>query len=131
MRFLPDTSIILWSVAEEYKLNSHARELLSSKASDLYLSSATAWEIAIKYGLGTLRLHAEPAVFIPEVIRGMELRALDITPAHAIEAGRLPRHHRDPFDRMLIAQAQMEGLVLLTADRVFEKYKVEQIFCGK
>ena len=131
MRLLLDTSIVLWSVAERYKLNSRATELLSSKASDLYLSSATAWEIAIKYALGTLKLHAAPAVFIPEVIQGLGMHALDITPVHAIEAGRLPQYHRDPFDRMLIAQAQTDSLVLLTADRIFEKYKVEQVFCGK
>jgi PIN domain nuclease of toxin-antitoxin system len=131
MRFLLDTNTILWSVAEEYKLNSRATELLSSKVSELYLSSATVWEIAVKYALGTLRLHVEPGVFIPEVIRRMEMRALDITPAHAIEAGRLPRHHRDPFDRMLIAQAVSEQMTLLTADRIFQKYSVDLIYCGK
>ena len=130
MRLLLDTSIVLWSVAQKQKLNSNAAELLSSQGSDLYLSSATAWEIAIKYSLGTLKLHARPEVFIPQVIRGMEMHTLDITHVHAVEAGRLPRYHRDPFDRMLIAQAQTEGLVLLTADRIFEKYNVQQVFCG-
>jgi PIN domain nuclease of toxin-antitoxin system len=131
MRFLLDTSILLWSVAEDYKLNSRATELLSSKAAELYLSSASVWEIAVKYALGTLPLHIEPKVFIPEVIRGMGLRTVDISPYHAIEAGRLPRHHRDPFDRMLIAQARMEKMVLLTGDRVFQKYEVETMFGGR
>ena len=131
MRFLLDTSIVLWSVAEEYKLNSRAAELLSSKAAELYLSSATVWEIAIKYALGTLQLHTEPKNLIPEVVRGMGMRKLDITLDHAIEAGRLPRHHRDPFDRMLIAQARVEKMMVLTADRVFQKYGVEMMFCGK
>ena len=131
MKLLLDTSIVLWSVAEKYKLNSRAAELLSSKASELYLSSASVWEIAIKYALGALRLHAAPEAFIPEVVGLLGMQSLDITSVHAIEAGRLPKYHRDPFDRMLIAQAQTEGLVLLTADRVFEKYKVEQFFCGK
>jgi PIN domain nuclease of toxin-antitoxin system len=131
MRLLLDTSIVLWSAAEDFKLNSRAKELLSSKGSELYLSSAAVWEIAIKYALGSLKLHAVPEVFIPEVLRGMKMQSLDITHVHAIEAGRLPQYHRDPFDRMLIAQAQTEGLVLLTADPVFEKYNVEQLFCGK
>jgi PIN domain nuclease of toxin-antitoxin system len=61
----------------------------------------------------------------------MSLRSLDITHLHALAVEDLPNHHRDPFDRMLIAQARTEGLVLLTADRIFEKYKVEQLFCGK
>lgn len=132
MRCLLDTNILLWSLlAEDHKLNSRATRLLSSKDETFYLSSASVWEIAIKYDLGTLKLHAAPEVLIPEVLRGRNMRPLDITPAHGIAAGRLPRHHRDPFDRMLIAQAQTEGLVLLTADRVFEKYSVEQVFCGK
>ena len=131
MKLLLDTSALLWSLAEKYKLNTRATELLSSKASELYLSSATAWEIAIKYALGALKLHAPPDVLIPQVLLEMNLRALDITAVHAVEAGRLPPYHRDPFDRMLIAQARSEGMVLLTADRIFQKYKVELIFCGK
>lgn len=116
MRFLLDTSILLWSVAEEHKLNSRARELLSSSSSHLYLSSATAWEIAIKCSIGTLKLPVDSAVFIPAVIRGMGMHTLDISSAHAIEAERLPQHHRDPFDRMLVAQAKVEGMTLLTGD---------------
>ena len=131
MRLLLDTSILLWAVAEEHKLNSRAIELLSARSSELYLSSATVWEIAIKCALGSLKLHAVPGMFIPEVVRGMNMHALDINLVHAIEAGALPKHHRDPFDRMLIAQARTEKLVLLTADRIFEKYEVEQVFCGK
>jgi PIN domain nuclease of toxin-antitoxin system len=131
MRLLLDTSVVLWSAAEDYKLNSRAKELLSSKASELYLSSATVWEIAIKFALGSLKLNSEPEVFITEAVREMNMQALQIAHTHAIEAGRLPKHHRDPFDRMLIAQAQTEGLVLLTADRVFQKYRVELILCGK
>ena len=131
MRLLLDTSVVLWSVAGEHKLNSRAAELLRSSASHLYLSSASAWEIAIKYALGTLKLHVEPGVLVPEIIRGMGMQPLDISHLHAIAAGQLPTHHRDPFDRMLIAQARLEGLTLLTADTIFRKYEVEQIFCGK
>ena len=131
MNYLVDTGVVLWSVAEEHKLNARALDLLSSSASTLYLSTASVWEIAIKYSLGSLLLHAEPQVFIPDVIRGMGMHALHINHTHAIEAGRLPNHHRDPFDRMLIAQAREEEMVLLTADRVFRKYEVEQEFCGK
>jgi len=61
----------------------------------------------------------------------MDIHALGISLVHAIEAGKLPQHHRDPFDRMLVAQANTEQMVLLTADRIFEKYRVEQVFCGK
>lgn len=131
MSFLLDTSAMLWSVAEKHKLNSRADRLLSSRTSVLYLSSATGWEIALKYALGKLPLPMEPAAFLPEVIRGMGIHTLDITMLHATEAGRLPKHHRDPFDRMLIAQANVEGLTLLTGDHIFEKYRVNHIFCGR
>jgi PIN domain nuclease of toxin-antitoxin system len=131
MRLLLDTRVLLWSVVEEYKLNSRAIDLLRAKTSALYLSSAAAWEIAIKYALGRLPLHEEPAAFIPEVIREMGMQTLDVTTVHAVDAGRLPKHHSDPFDRMLIAQANAEGMLLLTADRTFEKYKVEQMYCGR
>ena len=130
MRCLLDTSILLWAAAEPHKLNARARKLLSASSSPLYLSSASAWEIAIKYSIGTLKLPVDPATFIPAVIRGMGLHSLDITSAHAIAAGSLPRHHRDPFDRMLLAQAKVEGLTLLTTDYVFRKYDVDQLHCG-
>jgi PIN domain nuclease of toxin-antitoxin system len=128
---LLDTSVILWSATAENKLNSRALEAIRSRTSALYMSAASAWEIAIKYELGDLPLHIEPVLFVPEVIRGLAMQTLDITAVHAIEAGRLPRHHRDPFDRMLIAQANVEGMTLLTSDRVFGKYKVEQTYCGR
>jgi PIN domain nuclease of toxin-antitoxin system len=132
MRLLLDTDILLWSLlAEDHKLNSRATALWSSKDSTFYLSAAAVWEIAIKYDLGTLRLHWAPDDLTPGILRRTNMRPLNITSVHAIEAGRLPRYHNVPFDRMLIAQAQTEGLVLLTADRVFKKYGVDQILCGR
>jgi len=130
MKFLLDTSVLLWSVAEKPKLNSRAIRILSSAGSNLYLSSASVWEIAIKYAIGRLPLHVQPELFISEIHRKMGMRPLDIDYIHAIEAGRLPRHHSDPFDRMLIAQARTEGMTLLTADRIFQSYEVEQEYCG-
>jgi len=128
MRILLDTVVLLWSVAEEQNLNSRAAELILAKGSALYLSAASVWEIAIKYALGKLPLHVEPEEFIPEAVAGLGIETLDITAAHAVAAGKLPKHHEDPFDRMLIAQANAEGLVLLTADRIFEKYKVQYVY---
>jgi PIN domain nuclease of toxin-antitoxin system len=130
MRFLLDTSVLLWSVAERRKLNPRAIRILSLAGSNLYLSSASVWEITIKCALGRLPLHQEPQLFVSEVHQKMGMRPLEISHTHAIEAGRLPRHHSDPFDRMLIAQARTEGLLLLTADRIFQKYDVEQEYCG-
>ncbi len=131
MKFLLDTNVFLWALTDEHKLNSSAQEILKSASSELYFSAAGSWEIAIKFALGLLPLPKSPSQYIPYALRVWDVRALDITHEHALHAGELPLHHRDPFDRLLIAQALSEQMTLLTADRVFQKYKVELIFCGK
>lgn len=131
MRYLLDTSVFLWSRAAEQNLNQKAKALLASSEAELYLSAASSWEISIKYALGSLRLPKPPSRFLPAAIQDWAIQQLDITHLHALAAGELPPHHRDPFDRMLIAQARAEGMILLTADSVFRKYDVETFFCGK
>ncbi len=131
MKCLLDTSVFLWSLAAEHKLNPRAKDFLTSPSAELYLSAASSWEIAIKFALGTLTLPKVPSEFIPYALRLWAIRALNITHEHALRAGELPAHHRDPFDRLLIAQALSEQMTLLTADRVFQKYKVDMILCGK
>jgi len=131
MNYLLDTSIFLWSLGAEHKLNRKARDLLSSTAAELYLSAASSWEIAIKYALGTLALPKPPSQFVPNALGALAIRSLEITHFHCFIAGELPPHHRDPFDRMLIAQARLENMTLLTADRTLFKYEVKTMFCGK
>jgi PIN domain nuclease of toxin-antitoxin system len=131
VKYLLDTSVFLWSAGAPEKLNRQAAGLLASKASELYLSAASSWEIAIKFALGTLRLSSPPSDFLPGAMRILALHSLDVTHFHALAAGELPRHHRDPFDRMLIAQARSESMVLLTADKAFANYDVETLLCGK
>jgi len=131
MKYLLDTSIFLWSLGAEQKLNRQATKLLSSNMSQLYLSAASSWEIAIKFALGSLTLPKSPSQFIPHAMGLLAIRSLDITHLHTLAAGELPPHHRDPFDRMLIAQTRAEGMVLLTADRAFKLYDVETMFCGR
>jgi PIN domain nuclease of toxin-antitoxin system len=122
--------VALWSIAEPHKLNSRAKSALKASSSDFYLSSASVWEIAIKYALGNLRLHTPPRAFVTQLMSDLRLQPLPIVADHAIEAGELPRIHEDPFDRMLIAQARIEGMSLLTADRTIMKYDVETIQSG-
>ncbi|MCU1239801.1 MAG: PilT protein domain protein [Candidatus Acidoferrum typicum] len=131
MKYLLDTSVFLWSAGAPEKLNKRATGLLTSEASELYLSAASSWEIAIKFALGSLSLTSSPSEFLPRAIRTLALRSLDITHFHSLAAGELPRHHRDPFDRMLIAQARSETMILLTADTAFASYDVETVFCGQ
>jgi PIN domain nuclease of toxin-antitoxin system len=131
MKYLLDTSIFLWALGAKHKLNQKAQELISSSESELYLSAASSWEIAIKFALGALTLPSPPGQFVLNAIAVLAIRTLDITHFHALGAGELPPHHRDPFDRMLIAQARLEDMVLLTADRAMLKYDVKSLFCGK
>ena len=131
MKYLLDTNVFLWSNGAPEKLNRQAITALSAGSAEVYLSAASSWEIAIKFALRSLRLPSLPSQFIPHAMRVMALRSLDITHFHSVAAGELPRHHRDPFDRMLIAQARSETMVLLTADTAFKKYEVETVFCGK
>ncbi len=131
MKFLLDTNVFLWGLSEEHKLNPRAQEIMTSSSSELYFSAAGSWEIAIKFALGSLPLPKVPSEYIPYAFRVWAVRALDITHEHALLAGELPAHHRDPFDRLLIAQAMTERMTLLTADRALQKYKVDLIFCGK
>jgi PIN domain nuclease of toxin-antitoxin system len=131
VKCLLDTSVVLWSAAEKNKINSRAMELLSDQSSVLYLSSASVWEIALKFALGDLRLHAAPAVLVSQLIQDLQMQPLSIAYQHAIEAALLPRHHSDPFDRMLIAQARSERMILFTSDRIVKKYDVEIVLCGR
>jgi len=131
MKYLLDTNVFLWGLTAEHKLNFSAQGILKSSASELYFSAAGSWEIAIKYALGDLPLPKPPSEYIPYALRIWAVRALDITHEHALRAGELPVHHRDPFDRLLIAQALSEQMTLLSADRVLQQYKVDMVYCGR
>ena len=119
MSLLLDTHVVLWWLADTTDLSDDLKSRLDHEP-DVYVSSATVWEVAIKHALGKL---PEPAD-LPERVRDSGFRPLPITSAHAIVAGRLPQIHRDPFDRMLVAQAQCEGLTLVTTDLNCQKYDV-------
>jgi PIN domain nuclease of toxin-antitoxin system len=130
VKYLLDTGVLIQNLIAQPKLNRRALELLADDSSELYWSAASSWEITIKSGAGKLVLPERPSEFVIRAIRLMSLQALDITHSHVATLERLPNYHRDPFDRMLIAQAQTEGLVLLTADRNFDQYPVETFWCG-
>lgn len=131
MKYLVDTSVLIHSLISQPRLSQQAIELLADDSSELYLSAMSSWEIVIKVRTGKLILPEPPAKLLPHVMRSMSLKALDVTYLHALAVDELPDHHRDPFDRMLIAQATWEQMTVLTADRIFQKYKVDLIYCGK
>lgn len=130
MKYLLDTSVFVWSLGAKARLNTAATDLLYSNETQIFLSPVSSWEIAIKYSLGKIVLPKPPVEFVPGGIRDLGIATLDVTHLHALAAGQLPLHHRDPFDRMLIAQARTEAMVLLTGDRIFKAYDVDVVFCG-
>lgn len=130
MRYLLDTSVWLWSVGSVERINKHARAILADGTQDLYFSAASAWEISIKAALGKLQLPDPPARYVTARLAQQGIAPLSILQHHALAVYDLPMHHTDPFDRLLIAQAQLEDLVILTADSVFRKYKVGLQWCG-
>ena len=127
MKFLLDTHCWLWLQTERRRFDQGLLETLADPASERYLSAASAWEIAIKYAVGKLPLPEPPAIYVPERMRLSRFEGLAITPAHALAVAVLPQHHRDPFDRVLVAQAQVEGLTLVTADAILERYDVPTV----
>ena len=130
MKYLLDTGIWFWSIASEERINRVGREILRNSQVEIYLSAATSWELTIKARLGKLHLPSPPAQCIPTFMARQGLRSLPITHIHAVKVYDLPAHHRDPFDRLIIAQAMAEEMVVLTSDRVFKKYPVEIVWCG-
>lgn len=119
MSLLLDTHAVLWWLTDDPALSGEIKDRLDHEP-DVYISAATLWEVAIKQAAGKL---PEPAD-LPERIRDCGFAPLAITVEHAITAGRLPMIHRDPFDRMLVAQAHCEGLTLVTRDAHCQKYEV-------
>ncbi|CAD7773347.1 PIN domain protein [Candidatus Methanoperedenaceae archaeon GB50] len=128
MRVLLDTHTFLWWISNDTRLSSRAREIISNGNNELLLSAASGWEITIKVRLGRLQLPYEPERFIPEQLVINAIQSLPIKISHALHTYSLPIYHRDPFDRIIIAQAQLEGLPILTSDPQIAKYKVEIIW---
>lgn len=102
-----------------------ALDLVRDPESELVFSAASAWEIAIKYALGKLQLPEAPEEYVPRRMRTSGVVGLPVGHVHALRVAELPKHHRDPFDRLLVAQAQIESLALLTADRKLSAYEVD------
>ncbi len=106
------------------------RNLLADVGNEIFFSSVGIWEIVIKHGLGKLELPEVPSRYIPNRMAGLEHQALDVTRRHALQVENLPLLHRDPFDRLMVAQAQCEGLQLVTADQAVAAYDVQIVWAG-
>lgn len=127
MRLLLDTHAFLWFMAGDARLSGAARRAIEARDGEWWLSTASIWEMAIKSSLRRLMLPARASDYIAEKVqRGLQILAIDWPVAAAVE--RLPFHHCDPFDRLIIAQAQAERLDVVTKDKVFRKYGVKVVW---
>jgi PIN domain nuclease of toxin-antitoxin system len=122
MKLLLDTCTFLWIVADAGALSRRARDLFQSPDNEVYLSVASAWEIAVKHGIGRLPLPLAPDRFVPEMRERHAVASLAIDEESALHVARLPAIHRDPFDRMIVAQAIVHGLTILTPDPLVTQY---------
>ena len=130
MRVLLDTHVWLWMQAEPGRLARRVRALLEDPANDLVLSAASSWEIVIKWAIGRLELPEPPGAFVEARMMATGVTPLAITHSHALRVADLPDHHRDPFDRILIAQAQVESLPILSSDDQLAPYEVELLWAA-
>jgi len=128
VRLLLDTHTLLWSFNAAPSLSSRARRLIEDGGNEILVSAASAWEIATKVRLGKLPTGEELIADFEGYLAQLGCDALPISLEHALRAGRLPGEHRDPFDRMLIAQAQTEDLPIVSNDRIFDVYAVRRIW---
>lgn len=128
MRLLLDTHVFLWWVEDAPELSGKARKGLADPAHEVFLSLASCWEMAIKLSLGKLKVARPLERFIPEQLTANGFRQLNIELRHVVRVAHLPFHHRDPFDRLLVAQALEEGVTLVSADPVFKTYGVRRLW---
>ena len=127
MRVLSDTCVFLWMRMAPERLASEVREILVDETNDVLFSAVSSFEIAVKYAIGRLDLPDPPSVYVPERIASSGLTAIPIEHSHSLRVASLPMHHRDPFDRLLIAQAAEMKVPIVTDDRSFRPYEVDVI----
>ncbi len=128
MKLLLDTCAFLWFQADSPQLSPTARALILDPGNEVCLSAVSAWEIARKYAQGRISLPSHPSTLIPAVRQDSGIASLPLTETDALAAEKLQQFHKDPFDRMLIAQALMGGLAIITSDSAFEPYPVRVIW---
>ena len=130
MNLLLDTSVWLWWFGSPEKLNADAVAKINDTNNQLFFSAASIWEIGIKVSIGKLNLPLDPSEYIPARMSALGVKCLDIKGTHAIAAASLPLHHKDPFDRTIIAQSNLENLPILTSNSTFQKYDVKIIWAA-
>lgn len=128
VNILLDSHAFLWWLDDDKRLSRRARSIIADAENRVYVSAASVWEIAIKVALGKLADRDGAVPRLPSILVERGMLALPILPSHAVEAARLPLEHRDPFDRMLVAQGRLEHLVVATNDPLFKRYDVKTVW---
>jgi PIN domain nuclease of toxin-antitoxin system len=131
MKYLLDTMVWLWSVGTSEKIGPAGLKILNDGSEEIYLSAASSWEIAIKAKLGKFELPEALGSYVRSRMAVQGIRSLPVTRDHSLGVCDLPLLHQDPFDRLIIAQALAEDMVILTSDRVFKSYPAELVWCGR
>jgi len=130
VKLLLDTQCWLWWFAQPEKLNENVIEQIADETNEVWFSVASVWEMGIKVSIGKLPLPEQIDGYVSTRMTQLGARSLEITASHALRVATLPLHHRDPFDRMLIAQAQIEEMTLVSADSTFHQYEVSLLWAG-
>lgn len=124
MRALLDTHAFLWWISNDARLSERCRAIISNGVNQILFSAVSAWEIAVKAGIGRLAIPGDVETYIVEQVSRNRFEILPISLSHALRVSRLPNHHKDPFDRMLVAQAQVERVTILTGDAQIARYPI-------
>jgi PIN domain nuclease of toxin-antitoxin system len=128
MKALLDTHTFLWWITDQPRLPRRVRAVIEDGKNDIYVSAVSGWEIIIKFQLGRLTLPENPEDYLMEQIQRNAFRTLPLRMRHSLRLLRLPHYHKDPFDRMMVAQAHFENIPILTSDRQIARYPVEVIW---
>ncbi len=128
MKILLDTHTFLWWVADDPQISANAKDIISDPNNEIYFSVVSAWEIIIKVGTGKLSLSEPPEIYIPSRVASNQFEILPVQISHILKINSLPNFHKDPFDRLLIAQSLVEDLSLITVDGAIAQYPVKTIW---
>ncbi|MDA8346872.1 MAG: type II toxin-antitoxin system VapC family toxin [Thermaerobacter sp.] len=128
MKLLLDTHTFLWWITDDPQLSAPARKVISDSDNEVFFSAVSAWELAIKAGLGRLKLNEDLSEFVREQLLENRFIPLPLSLEHALRVRHLPGHHQDPFDRALVTQAQTEGMSLVSRDSDIRKYPIDVLW---
>lgn len=131
MRALLDTHVFIWWLTDDPHVPRHIRNVITDANNELYFSAASCWEIAIKAHLGKIKLPDKPDAFISEQLALNSILSLPVQCSHALHVFNLPAHHRDPFDRILVSQAQLEDMPIITSDPMIALYEVKVVWADQ